>query len=148
MLKPRTLYFAYGANISAEAMSWRCPEAEALGAFELQDWQLEFHSHATIVPRPGSSVHGVLWMLTDQCERNLDAFEGFPTYYTKRTWYQQGHWFFFYEMAGYQTGLPSEGYIRGIREGYHHWQLPSRSLQEAIDRSYDSLSVDLQYHRQ
>jgi gamma-glutamylcyclotransferase (GGCT)/AIG2-like uncharacterized protein YtfP len=147
MLKSRTLYFAYGANISADAMSWRCPDAEPLGAFELRDWQLEFHSHATIVPQPRSSVHGVLWMLTENCEHALDAFEGYPTYYTKRTQYQDGHWFFFYEMADYRQGSPSEGYIRGIREGYHQWRLPQNSLQEAIDRNYDSLSIDLQYYR-
>lgn len=147
MLKARTLYFAYGANISQEAMSWRCPQAEALGAFELRDWQLEFYSHATIEPTKNSSVHGVLWMLTDECERALDAFEGYPTYYTKRSWYQDGHWFFFYEMAGYKQGLPSEGYIRGIVEGYHQWKLPQKTLQQALERSHDALSVDPQYYR-
>ncbi len=147
MLKPRTLYFAYGANISADAMSWRCPAAESLGGFELRDWQLEFYSHATIEPKKGCSVHGVMWMLTDECERALDAFEGYPTYYTKRSWYQDGHWFFFYEMSDYKKGLPTDGYIRGIREGYHQWQLPEQRLQEALDRSYDTLGVDLQYHR-
>lgn len=147
MLKPRTLYFAYGANISGEAMSWRCPQAEPLGAFELRDWQLKFYSHATIEPKKGDSVHGVLWMLTDECERALDAFEGFPTYYTKRSWYQNGHWFFFYEMTDYKQGTPTDGYIRGIREGYHQWKLPQTSLQQALDQSYDTCSVDLQYYR-
>lgn len=143
----QTLYFAYGANISRDAMSWRCPDARPLGAFKLRDWQLKFHSHATIVPQPGASVHGVLWSLTDLCEKSLDAFEGYPTYYTKRTQYQDGHWFFFYEMADYLEGSPSAGYIRGIQQGYHEWQLPQHSLQEAIDRNYDTLSIDLQYLR-
>lgn len=147
MLNSTTLYFAYGANISPDAMTWRCPMAEPLGAFELRDWQLEFYSHATIEPRPGASVHGVLWNLTDSCEKALDAFEGFPTYYTKRTWYQDGHWFFFYEMTDYKQGLPSEGYISGIANGYHSWQLPQPKLQEAIDRTYQNelYRRDIQY---
>ncbi len=137
MKYPTSLYFAYGANINADDMAWRCPRACAIGAFELRNWQLELYCHATIEPEQGSSVHGVLWELTRECEQALDVFEGYPSYYTKRTWNQDGQWFFFYEMTDPKSGTPSQGYIRGIAQGYDQWQLPQTKLKESLDRTYD-----------
>ena len=77
----KQLYFAYGANINADDMAWRCPKACPVGAFELRNWQLELYCHATIEPKQGSSVHGLMWELTEDCERSLDVFEGYPSYY-------------------------------------------------------------------
>lgn len=131
MLK-KNLYFAYGANMHPEAMSWRCPKARALGAFILQDWQLKFYNHATIEPSPGAEVAGVLWQLTEQCEQSLDAFEGYPSYYTKRNWSQDGTGFFFYEMTNPKTGQPSPVYVSDIAESYALWQLPKRLLTESL----------------
>ncbi len=145
MNQNRTLYLAYGANINADDMSWRCPNARPIGAFELRKWQLELYCHATIEPKQGSSVHGVLWELTPECEQSLDVFEGYPNYYTKRTWCQDGQWFFFYEMTDPKSGTPSEGYIRGIAMGYDQWQLPQSKLKEALDRTYNLQRVNTQY---
>lgn len=145
MVNAGTLYFAYGANINVEDMAFRCPNARAIGAFDLRDWQLEFYTHATIEQKPGAVTSGVIWNLTEECEAMLDRFEGYPTYYTKRTWCQDGHWFFFYEMTSPKSGTPSIGYIQGITEGYHTWKLPPKLLKEAVDRSYNTYSYDLQY---
>ena len=71
----KNLYFAYGANLHPEAMQWRCPKAQAQGAFILRDWELKFYSHATIEPHNGSQVAGVLWEITEACEQSLDVFE-------------------------------------------------------------------------
>jgi hypothetical protein len=79
----------------------------------------------------------VLWELTRECEQALDVFEGYPSYYTKRTWHQDGQWFFFYEMTDPKSGTPSEGYIRGIAMGYNQWQLPQTKLKESLDRTYN-----------
>jgi len=131
MLK-NNLYFAYGANMHPESMRWRCPKARAQGAFILQDWELKFYNHATIEPCLGAQVAGVLWQLTDQCERNLDAFEGYPSYYTKRTWTQAGVEFFFYEMTTPKSGRPGAGYVSDIAESYTLWQLPKNLLAESL----------------
>jgi hypothetical protein len=117
------LYFAYGANMHPGHMSWRCPKALAQGAFVLRDWELKFYCHATIEPRPGSGVGGVLWNITDECEASLDAFEGFPSYYTKRTWIQDGVQFFFYEMTDPKSGSPSPGYVQDIEDSYAFWNI-------------------------
>ena len=128
----KNLYFAYGANLHPEAMQWRCPEAQAQGAFILRDWELRFYSHATIEPRKGAEVAGVLWEITEACEQSLDVFEGFPNYYTKRTWIQDDRQFFFYEMTTPKSGRPSEGYMLDIAESYAFWQLPQTLLTESL----------------
>jgi gamma-glutamylcyclotransferase (GGCT)/AIG2-like uncharacterized protein YtfP len=126
------LYFAYGANMHPEQMLWRCPSAQAVSAFVLHDWQLKFYCHATIEPSPGARVGGVLWNITDACEASLDAFEGFPSYYTKRTWIQDRQQFFFYEMTDPKAGSPSPGYVQDIRDSYEFWQLPATLLTESL----------------
>jgi len=131
MLK-KNLYFAYGANMHPEAMRWRCPDAQANGAFILQDWELKFYNHATIEPRKGAQTAGVLWGITEDCEQNLDAFEGYPHYYTKRTWTQDGVEFFFYEMTSPKSGQPGAGYVSDIAESYALWQLPTELLTESL----------------
>jgi gamma-glutamylcyclotransferase (GGCT)/AIG2-like uncharacterized protein YtfP len=127
------LYFAYGANMHPESMAGRCPGATAIGAFVLKDWRLKFYSHATIEPNPGDQVSGVMWKLTPECVRSLDSFEGFPYYYTKRTWRQNGRKFFFYEMAAHRSGLPSISYVDNIAEAYRQWDLDPDHLHVALD---------------
>jgi gamma-glutamylcyclotransferase (GGCT)/AIG2-like uncharacterized protein YtfP len=128
----RNLYFAYGANMHPEAMQWRCPKALASQTYILRNWELKFYSHATIENRPGAEVAGVLWEITPECEQSLDVFEGFPRYYTKRTWVQDGVQFFFYEMTAPKSGRPSEGYVLDIAESYAFWQLPKSLLTESL----------------
>ena len=114
------------------AMQWRCPAAQAQQAFILRDWELKFYSHATIKPKKGTKVAGVLWEITEACEQSLDAFEGFPNYYTKRTCIQDGVQFFFYEMTTPKSGRPSKGYVLDIEESYSFWQLPKNLLTESL----------------
>jgi len=114
------------------AMQWRCPGALGIGSFVLRDWELKFYNHATIEPKRGAETHGVLWAITPECEQHLDAFEGFPSYYTKRTWIQDGQQFFFYEMTTPKSGSPSKGYVLDIAESYAFWQLPQNLLTESL----------------
>ena len=141
MLENR-FYFAYGANMSMDSMSWRCPNARAIGAFELRDWELEFYSHANIRPVTGSKVQGVLWLITEDCEHSLDAFEGCPDYYTKRSWVQDGRHIMFYEMADFKRGQPTVGYISDMRESYHRWHLPVQYLYEAVDATVKKTTTE------
>jgi gamma-glutamylcyclotransferase (GGCT)/AIG2-like uncharacterized protein YtfP len=129
----KNLYFAYGANMHPGAMQWRCPNALAKQAFILQDWELKFYNHATIERCKGAQVAGVLWEITPQCELSLDVFEGYPSYYTKRTWIQDNTQFFFYEMTSPKSGKPSEGYVLDIAESYAFWQLPKNLLTESLN---------------
>jgi gamma-glutamylcyclotransferase (GGCT)/AIG2-like uncharacterized protein YtfP len=68
-------------------------------------------------------VGGVLWSITEACEASLDAFEGFPSYYTKRTWIQDNQQFFFYEMTDPKSGRPSPGYVQDIEDSHAFWNI-------------------------
>ena len=140
------LYFAYGANLNKASMSLRCPQAVAYQPFELRGWQLDFAHHATIRPHPGRTVQGALWRITDDCERSLDAFEGYPSYYTKRILEQDGREFMVYIMNPPLTGSPGAGYLDVIEQGYRDWNLDFECLDQAIDQlpldPYNTLYVD------
>ena len=141
MLENR-LYFAYGANMNMDSMAWRCPAARPVGAFTLKDWELEFYSHANILPKTGSKVHGVLWAITPACEQSLDAFEGFPDYYTKKSWVQDGQHIMFYEMEDFKRGQPTLGYISDIRSSYHYWRLPVEYLDQSINATVKKTTAE------
>lgn len=141
MLKTK-VYFAYGANISKSAMSYRCPTAKPLESFNLKGWELELFNHATVKPVPGKSVPGVLWEITPEDEQALDAFEGFPYYYTKHTVTQSGKTFFFYVMNEGREGYPSRGYVSGIADGYQQWGISTQALERAIDNVNQRLHAE------
>ncbi len=113
-------------------MRWRCPQSQARGAFMLRDWQLRFYCHATVEHKKGAECPGVLWSITAECEQSLDRFEGFPYYYTKRTWIQDGVQFFFYEMNDPKTGTPGPGYVQDIRESHDFWGINRQYLTQSL----------------
>lgn len=132
------LYFAYGANMSKSSMASRCPQAQPVKKFFLRDWRLRLHNHATVAPAEGYYVAGALWAITEDCERNLDHFEGWPVYYQKREIEQDGERIMFYVMNDFDYGDPSPGYVRLLEQGYQDWDLPQSWLQETLlTREYD-----------
>ena len=58
-----TLYFAYGSNINLNQMEYRCPDASVVGPVVLEGWELLFRrgGFATIAPKEGKTVQGLLW---------------------------------------------------------------------------------------
>ena len=74
-----TLYFAYGSNINLNQMEYRCPDASVVGPVTLENYELLFRrgGFATIAPKEGETVQGLLWNLTPECERSLDRYEGY-----------------------------------------------------------------------
>jgi gamma-glutamylcyclotransferase len=131
-------YFAYGANLSREGMAYRCPDATPYQKFTLRGWRLDFAHHATIVPHPGRSVEGALWKITEDCERSLDQFEGYPSYYSKRILAQDGREFMVYIMNPPLAGSPGVGYLDIIEQGYRDWNLDF----DCLDRAVDQLNIN------
>ena len=76
-------YFAYGMNTNIGEMAMRCPKAINLGRYTLNGFELKFRLHADIDQVAGSEMEGVLWDITEDCERALDSLEGYPYYYDK-----------------------------------------------------------------
>ena len=79
----KSLYFAYGSNINLDQMRYRCTDATVYGQAVLDNYDLRFRGSgvATVEPKEGACVYGLLWELTDQCEASLDRYEGYPRLY-------------------------------------------------------------------
>ena len=140
-----TLYFAYGSNINLDQMAYRCPAAEVVGPVVLENYRLLFRGNyrgsgvATIAPRKGGKVHGLLWKITPACERSLDAYEGWPTLYGKQSVTVR-------DRAGQELSVMasvmdlfrepaelSQYYYNGILEGYRQNGLPPAALERALE---------------
>jgi gamma-glutamylcyclotransferase (GGCT)/AIG2-like uncharacterized protein YtfP len=72
------MYFAYGSNMSISQMARRCPSAACHGNASLpgHDFLINCRGFGTIVPDPQSTVHGLLWTLSDPDIASLDEYEG------------------------------------------------------------------------
>lgn len=71
------LHFAYGSNMSIALMRRRCPGAQLEGCARLLGYRFIVmrSGYASVVPAPGSSVHGLLWRLTPRDVAALNAYE-------------------------------------------------------------------------
>ena len=134
------LYFAYGSNINLEQMDYRCPDATVVGLVVLENYELLFRrgGFATIAPKEGGRVHGLLWSITPECERSLDLYEGYPRFYGKQTVTVRDGLGREVPVMAYimderfrEPMLPTEPYYNGILEGYRQNRLPVRALKAA-----------------
>lgn len=137
-----TLYFAYGSNINMDQMEYRCPDASVVGPVALEGYELLFRrgGFATIMPCEGGKVHGLLWSITPECERSLDRYEGYPSFYDKRmVTVRDGKGLTLSVMAYImderfrEPMLPTTAYYNGILEGYRQNGLPAAALKKAWD---------------
>ena len=145
---PDKLYFAYGSNTNLDQMRYRCPDAKVIDTVTLPDYELLFRGSdgsglATIEPKQGSVVHGLLWRITPRCERSLDRYEGFPSLYDKRdVTVRDSHGrsisVMAYVMVGgrrLQPARPSGFYYQGILDGYRQTGLPVEALGDALEHA-------------
>ena len=141
------IYCAYGSNLNIGQMKMRCPDAEILGTGLVFGYRLTFkgsryNAHADIVrSRSKQGVPVVLWDISPSDERNLDRYEGYPYYYTKKiitAHVSDGYSLeaMVYVMTpGKQKGIPSENYLRIITEGYEENGLDIRYLKKCLEQS-------------
>ena len=140
------LYFAYGANLNINSMSYRCPDAVAVQPFYLQGWSLAFSGVANIRPDADGCVAGALWAISDADERSLDIFEGYPTLYRKEVIRSDGLEFMIYVMNSDGPGEPSANYLMTIAQGYQDWKLDIDYLTQAVQRTEQEINdYDLQW---
>lgn len=127
----RSLYFAFGSNLSIEQMAARCPSAVAVAPSLVEGYRIGFTGDssswgggvATVVGDPDAFVPGLLWSLTDWDLRRLDRYEGHPWHYQRervvavvpRTGAHVLAWTYVLDGA---PSRPSDRYLRVIAEGY------------------------------
>jgi gamma-glutamylcyclotransferase (GGCT)/AIG2-like uncharacterized protein YtfP len=84
-------YFAYGSNLHTPQLVARIGAAKVVGAAMLRDYELVFSGHsrtrggatASIRPKRGSDVPGVVLRVTQKQIETMDRFEGHPTVYKR-----------------------------------------------------------------
>lgn len=133
------LNFAYGSNMSRTAMRERCPHAVALGTAVLDGWCFVIcpQGYASIEPRQGDVVHGVLWRLSMRDLASLDAYESLDCGLYVRRVLPVSHGASLRPASIYIAGRRGEGrplpsYMQDMIEAAREWELPEpyiRSLQ-------------------
>ena len=142
------LYFAYGSNMSVEAMARRCPRSKAVGVARLERHRIAVMREGwlTAVRDPGSTVHGVLWNLALADMPALDRYEGLAQgLYAKAVQPvvapggAKRALVYFGANAG--PGVPRSEYIADIVAAARGWPLPAEgiaaleSIQKTVERA-------------
>jgi hypothetical protein len=130
------IYLAFGSNMSKSQMRHRCPDAKPIGLAMLPDWRLVFRGVADIIPAKGYQVPVGLWMITRNCEKRLDVYEGFPNLYRKQYFEKDDTAYMAYVMNREGFSPPPEPYYDGIADGYKDFGAPLKFLEEALDYSW------------
>ena len=148
----KSLYFAYGSNINLDQMQYRCPDATVYGQAVLDNYDLRFCGSgvATVEPKEGACVYGLLWELTDKCEASLDRYEGYPRLYIKqtlevRTFDGQRVPVMAYIMnpeLHLKPSLPPRDYYLGIKTGYEQNGLPVGCLKHAFKNCLKECGIE------
>ena len=132
----RKEYFAYGSNLNFDQMAYRCPAAQVVGPVVLEGYELLFRGNAsgngvaTIKPKEGQQVHGLLWRITPGCERSLDLYEGYPHLYRKEN--------LSVTMDGGERDI-----MAYVMTGEREYGVPARSYYETIARGYADAGFDI-----
>lgn len=126
----RHRYFAYGSNLCVQQMAARCPDAADPQRAVLgdHDWLINERGVATIEPRRGTQVHGVVWDVSACDLAALDRAEGVPVRYRRdrlavRTALGTA-WVWVYIDHRVDPGPPRPGYLERIIDGARHHRLP------------------------
>jgi hypothetical protein len=140
-------YLAYGMNTNLQSMRDRCPAARSLGLAVLANHRLVFKYHADMEPANDVNSECVLWHITDACEQSLDALEGFPHYYQKKSVevYHQAQrieCMIYYMVTGSPPGAPPDSYYNMVLQGYQQHGLDTGLLENARQLAYQAQSHD------
>ena len=148
------MYFAYGSNMNLDQMAYRCPAAEAVCTAKLEGYELFFAGRpgngvASIRPKQGGTVVGVLWKLTEACGKSLDHYEGFPALYGKETVRVRGSDGTEHRVTAYTMqepysripAMPSMGYLAGILAGCEQNGIDEKTILRAVLDTDRELSV-------
>ena len=137
-------YFAYGSNMNHEHMKMRCPKAKYQGQWTLPGHKLVFRRVADVEQSKNNKVSGALFEITQECERALDRYEGYPNLYTKKfytIWHTEmedvlPQTIMFYSMVDkYGEHPPSDGYLQTIVQGYVDCEISTDPLLVAVKSS-------------
>ena len=138
-------YLAYGSNLNIKQMAYRCPTARPVGTAVIKGYELLFKgsktgAYLTIEKAENSSVPVAVWEVTDDDEKRLDTYEGFPNFYYKTemevTVNSRKVKAFVYIMhEDRKLAIPSSAYVRTCVQGYRDFDFELKYLRLAFDIS-------------
>lgn len=151
------LMASYGSCLNIGQMQQRCPTAQPFAKSWLFDHRLAFKgrpsgAHATVVPAIGQAVPVVVWEISDQDEAVLDAYHGTDQGYHKKQHVPlevdgEIQDVLIYIMRACDYNLPSTQYLDIVTRGYVDFNLPTTSLDDALNYSYQGM-ITYQNHRE
>ena len=125
-------YLAYGSNLNMQQMFRRCPGAQPVGAAVIKDYELVFRrGYLTIEPKEGGEVPVGIWKITEEHEKALDRYEGFPKFYIKQ-YFDIGTAYVMTE--GHPLQVPSDFYFYTVMQGYSDFGFDKAPLIAAYER--------------
>lgn len=143
LLDMKKYYIAYGSNMKTNDMKKRCPTAKRIGKFEMTGYRLMFNKYATIIKAENSSVPAVLWEISEEDEKSLDIYEGFPKLYRKETVTlyinDKKADAFIYIMNDFVPYPPAKEYFNIILSSYKEFGFSTDNLKEAL---VSTISID------
>lgn len=149
-LKMKRLYVAYGSNLNLEQMNYQCPTAKVYGKGRLYGYRLLFkgvpgNAYLTIESYQDGKVPVVIWEIEPEDELALDRYEGYPSFYYKEEMQVELETGEIVTAMVYimtskikdriYLNLPSQGYLRTVKEGYKSAGFDLGFIDEAIEIS-------------
>ena len=149
------LYVAYGSNMNIEQMAFRCPKSRIVGNGIIKGWRLIFNIHADIIEASEyDEVPVVCWEIDDSEWKNLDRYEGYPSYYVKRLVSVEMDGggtkkCIVYVMNDSRKGIspPYRSYFDVCLQGYIDNGIDTEYLYDALRYSWDNETEYNQYSR-
>ena len=145
-------YIAYGSNLSTEQMAFRTPDAKIVGKAILYGWQLLFKLHATIEENKEKNTPVLVWEISQEDEKRLDRYEGYPAYYYKKELpvtvfpIDGGEPMELTAMVyimteGHERREPMQSYYEVLGQGYREFHFPMHILEHALRESRKKIRV-------
>lgn len=142
MMKMSKYYIAYGSNLNIEQMNRRCPHSIRVGSGILEDYELTFKYFLTVKKVAGAKTPIGIWKITDEDEKKLDIYEGYPTHYRKEYIdieidgkLEKG---LIYIMNSIREAQPPSGtYMQTCTVGYKNFGFDLNYLNDALIRSFN-----------
>lgn len=151
----KKLYVAYGSNLNMGQMQSRCPYARKVGTAEIEGYELLFKgsktgAYLTIEPAEGGVVPVGVFEVTEFDENRLDAYEGYPLFYYKKSMtlpvkdsagnVSNREVFVYIMHEDRPLGVPSLSYIDTCAVGYRDFGFDYKHLVDAYNRSAKEVS--------
>lgn len=127
-------YIAYGSNMDLDQMSYRVKDSIYLGVGHLENYRLEFKSrYATIEEDNNRGVPVVIFGISEEDEKLLDRYEGYPELYYKKE----------VEVSQDNSSERLKCMVYIMEKKYDKYQLPEVSYYINMENSYKVFKFDI-----